>query len=551
MQNNAKTGMLSSAFFNSRIKSANVRASERWLGYFAGPAGAAILNTVLISYLNVFYTDVVKIGWLWGGAFLVVFPIISKIIDAITNVIMGQIIEKTRSRQGKARPWILISAPLITISCILLFTIPKASGTVQMIWVMASYNLFYSIAYTMYNMSAILMVPLSTRNTKQRDALALFTTIGMTMVPGMLITMIFPMVLLPMMGVDEKMWLTVMSVLSIITLPLILLQYYFAKERVTEDAAVSRDKKPAISIKAQIKACVSNRYWVIILIILMGFAADIQGVSLVYFCNWVLGTYNDGTTITLLSVVGKFPLGFGVFALWPFVKKFGKRITFIVGYSIAAAGSAFCLINPHSLPIMLVGSFICAIGSLASYVAMGLLSDVLDHVEWKSGFRPDGFTGSVYSVLRTVSVGLAIGLFNAGLSAFGYVAPQADGTWVAQSGAVQGFISLAYIGVNAIFALGISILSVFVNLDKIHPQINKELTERYRAEAEARGEVYVSSEEKARLEQEEQERIAEEKRIEELKERCAKKGLDFAVEEGKYQKKLAEKAAKAKKPKNN
>jgi hypothetical protein len=173
---------------------------------------------------------------------------------------------------------------------------------------------------------------------------------------------------------------------------------------------------------------------------------------------------------------------------------------------------------------------------------------VLDHVEWKSGFRPDGFTGSVYSVLRTVSVGLAIGLFNAGLSAFGYVAPKADGTWVAQSGGVQGFISFAYIGVNAIFSLGISILSVFVNLDKIHPQINKDLTDRYRAEAEARGEVYVSIEEKARLEQEEQERIAEEKRIEELKERCAKKGLDFAAEEQKYQKKRAEKAAKAKKP---
>jgi GPH family glycoside/pentoside/hexuronide:cation symporter len=550
MQNNTRAGMFPSVFFNSRIKSTNVRGSERWLGYFAGPAGAAILNVVLISYLNVFYTDVVKIGWLWGGAFLVMFPIVSKIIDAITNIIMGQIIEKTRSRQGKARPWILISAPLTTITAILLFTIPNASGTVQMIWVMGSYNLFYSIAYTMYNMSNILMVPLSTRNTRQRDALALFSTMGMTMVPGMLITIIFPTMLLPMMGVDKAMWLTVMSVVSIVTLPLVLLQYYFTKERVTEDAAVSLDKKTAVTIKEQIKACVSNRYWmlVMIMLIMFKFMSDFQTVSLVYFCNWVLGTYNDGVTMMLLSAVGKFPLGFGVFVLWPFVKKFGKRKTIIIGYIISALGSAICLIDTHSMPGLLAGSFIFSIGNLPMYVIMALLSDVLDYVEWKSGFRPDGLSGSLYSILATVSIGIATGLFNAGLASFNYVAPLADGTWTAQSSAVQSFISFAYLGAPLIFAIAISALSAFINLDKINPQINKELSERYRAEAEARGEVYLSLEEKAKREQEEQEKIAEEKRIEELKERCTKKGLDFAAEEGKYQKKLA---AKAKKPNNN
>jgi GPH family glycoside/pentoside/hexuronide:cation symporter len=107
---------------------------------------------------------------------------------------------------------------------------------------------------------------------------------GVTMVPGMLITMIFPTMLLPLMGVDKAMWLTVMSVVSIATLPLLLLQYYFTKERVTEDAAVSQDKKPAIPIKTQLKACVSNRYWILIMIMLFlfRFFADFQTVSLVF-----------------------------------------------------------------------------------------------------------------------------------------------------------------------------------------------------------------------------------------------------------------------------
>ena len=105
-----------------------------------------LLNAVLATYLNVYYTDVLKLTTVWGGAFLVVFPIISKIIDAITNVIMGYVIDRTHTAQGKARPWLLLSAPLLTVTGILLFTVPSASETVQVIWVMVSYNLFYSFS---------------------------------------------------------------------------------------------------------------------------------------------------------------------------------------------------------------------------------------------------------------------------------------------------------------------------------------------------------------------------------------------------------------------
>ena len=161
--------IMDKAYLNSRITSENVQRKEKWLGYLAGPVGALLLNAVLASYLNVYYTDVLKLTHVWGGAFLAVFPVISKIVDAITNVIMGQIIERTRSKHGKARPWLLISAPLMAVTGILLFTVPKSSETVQVIWIMVSYNLFYSFAYTIYNMSHTLMVPLSTRDITQRE----------------------------------------------------------------------------------------------------------------------------------------------------------------------------------------------------------------------------------------------------------------------------------------------------------------------------------------------------------------------------------------------
>lgn len=189
--------LLGGKLFSSGVKSENVTARERWLGYLIGPCGALLLNAVLGTYLNVYYTDVLDLTHVWGGLFLTVFPIASKVIDAITNVIMGYIIDRTHTAQGKARPWLLLSAPLVAISGILLFTVPSGNATLQVIWVMLSYNLFYSFAYTIYNMSHNLMVPLSTRDTTQRGKLSVFNQIATIMMSGILVALVFPMAIIP------------------------------------------------------------------------------------------------------------------------------------------------------------------------------------------------------------------------------------------------------------------------------------------------------------------------------------------------------------------
>lgn len=189
--------ILESRALQSRVRSQNVTVSEKWLGYLIGPCGALLLNAVLATYLNVYYTDVLDLTSVWGGVFLTVFPIVSKIIDAITNVAMGYMIDRTRTRQGKARPWLLLSAPLLAISGILLLVVPTGSETLKVVWVMLSYNLFYSFAYTIYNMSHNLMVPLSTRDITQRGGLSVFNQISTIMMSGILVALVFPMVVMP------------------------------------------------------------------------------------------------------------------------------------------------------------------------------------------------------------------------------------------------------------------------------------------------------------------------------------------------------------------
>lgn len=475
--------LLEKKFFESRVKSTEVTKSEKWLGYLLGPCGALLLNAVLATYLNVYYTDVLNLTGIWGGMFLMIFPIVSKIIDAVTNVIMGYIIDRTRTKQGKARPWLLLSAPLVCISGILLFTVPSGSVTLQVVWVMLSYNFFYSISYTMYNMSHNLMVPLSTRNTTDRGGLSVFNQISTIMMSGILVALIFPMVIMPMLGVDQSKWITVMSALSILALPLTLLEYYFTKERVTEETAGQEEAE--VAFKDQLKAIFTDKYMVIIFayFLIYTIGTSFKNLGLVYYCNYVLGTYNDGITQTLISVIGGLPMGIGIFAVWPLAKKFGKRNVTMWGFVLYAIGSAICWFVPGNMVIVLVGQFIKNIGGLpCAYVFMALFADTLDHIEWKKSIRCDGIAMSVYNIIAVASVGICTGFFNMMLSSAGYIAPSlnAAGETIAavQPAAVQGAITFAFVGLESITGIVLAVLLIFLDVEKTIEQKQLEIKQR-------------------------------------------------------------------------
>ena len=544
--------LLGSKIFDTRIKSANVQNSERWLGFLLGPT--FVMSMFYISgqsYLNMFYTDVLKLTPIWGGLFLTLLPVVSKILDAITNLLMGWVIDHTQSRHGKARPWLLLSGPLLVVSSILLFTVPKASTAVQVAWVTISYNLYFSIAFTMYNISHNLMVPLSTRNSKQRDGLSVLASMGVSLVPGIVVAMIIPTFVLPVIGIEQSKWMLVMSILSVLALPAVMLEYYFTRERVTEESQGRSEEVLTVSTKEQLKGCLKSRYWVAIMLIMIVYNLynNFQATSIIYYANWVLGSYNDGVTLTMLNMIGQTPLGIGIIFMWPIVKKIGKRNTMVGGFVIGIVGCVIALLNVKSMGVVLTGLVLKSIGTIPiTYILIGMLADALDHVEWVNGFRCDGFSTSIQSVILTIMSGVSAGLFNLGLSVTNYVAPEGTAEQIAAMTQTVGAQNLFSWGLFLFPAIGFAVMILILlpyKLDKELPQMQKEIIDRHRAAAEARGEVYVSPEEKARLEQEELDRVAEEKRIAELKASCEKKGLSFEEEEAKYQAKLAEKKAKA------
>ena len=553
---------LSGRVWNSRVRSQNVTGMEKWLGYLAGPCGALLFNAVMATYLNVYYTDVLGLG----GLFLVVFPVISKVIDAITNVIMGYVIDRTRTKQGKARPWLLLSAPLVAVTGVLLFVVPSGDDILQIAWVMISYNLYYSVAYTIYNMSHNLMVPLSTRNTAQRGVLAVFNNISTIMMSGIVVALVFPMAVMPALGTSKGLWIAVMSVLACISLPLVLVEYYFTKERVTAESSGQEEKK--IPFALQLKAIFTDKYMLLLLgyFLLYTLTSQLKNVALPYYCNYVLGTYSDGITQTLVSVLGGIPMGIGIFAVWPLAKKFGKKNVTAAGFVLYAVGSAVCWMAPTNLPVVLVGQFIKNIGGLpCAYVFMALFADALDNLEWKNGFRCDGIAMSAYSVIITAAAGLVTGIFNGGLWAADYIAPEtvaampavtdaiqkvitnADGTFSViynQPEAVTTVFILFFVGLEAIAGLVYAVMLLPVTVEKTVDKKLVIIRARQRAACEARGEVWAEPEVRAAEEQKRLDAEAEEYYRKELKERCQKKGLDYEAELAKHTEALRAKEEK-------
>lgn len=420
---------------------------EKYLGHFLGPVGVILMNAILSNYLNVYYTDVLGIGGIWGGKFLSLFPIAAKILDVLTFIYMGHVVDRTTSAKGKARPWILRSAPLLTVSMILLFVVPKGNENITALWIFGSYTLFYAVAYTMYSTAHTLMVPLATYDETERNKLSLIANTP-NMAAGMLIAILFPCLVVPMMGVKRELWVGVMLLTALAAFPLTLMEYFFTRERVTESR--SEVQKQKVSLRRQLQCCLKSRNWILFMVylIVIQLVNALFSAGTFYYCNWVLGSYNDGYTQALFYALGQAPLGIGILFCGPICRKFGKHRAMQGGFVLALVGVVLCLCFPRNLPMVLTGQFVRTVGLIpSSFMISSLLGDALDDVERVSGDRCAGFSSSVFNCIITMVSGIALGIFNFALARLGYQVPTADSVPV-QNPQVQSFLIFCVMGIQ-------------------------------------------------------------------------------------------------------
>ena len=564
-------GAFKSQFWNTRITSANVKKPERLLGYVAGPFGVMLLQSIVNSYFNQYLTDVLGFTvskGLWIATFMVLFPVFSKLLDAITNVAMAKILDKTTCRQGKLRPWFILSLPIIVISIMMMFAVPNMEAKGQAIWIIVAYNLFYSVGYTMWYMAYELSAALSTRNVKQRSGNSIAGQITKNMGTG-IISILFPTILKAICnsvgGNNQKGYLLCMAVMCCVAVPLTFVQYFYTRERITEERrniGVDDDEKTnatkEASFMVQLKACLKDKYWIMFIVMILVYQVlnALKGVSQIYYAGWVVhgNAYGEmAATQAKFTMIAMAPMGPMLFVIVPLLNKLGRTKMIIIGSIIATLGAGLAFLMPgQTLPVYM-GTALSGIGSMAFvYSMMSFTGDAIDHVEYSQNIRVEGITAALVGFMHSLANGIGLGLFNLGLMISGYATPEkigvnekgvelfADQT----SGAIQ-WINFSYQGAILLTAVMFLVLFVFFfDIEKHMPEVTETLTDRKRKECEAMGITYVSPKEQQMSEIKKQQAEAEEARIKELKEKCAKKGLSFEVENQKVLDKRAKKAAK-------
>ena len=457
-----KKGFWDKKLLDSRIKSEDVSKAEMFLGYLIGPSLMFLMTSALSgTYLMQFYTDVIGIS----GSLIIIMPIVSKVLVAVMNVVFSDRIARTKTRQGKARPWLLLSGILLPLAGILLYMVPKASYRLQVLWILFSYNVFFVLAFNLYSLSHSMLLPRSTRTSKQRDKLSLFKNIAEGMIPGTLSVVIMPFIIRAIgVGSDaQSAWFRFMLLLSVIAVPAAAIEYYFTKERI-------EDKNDSLPIFAQLKESFRYKDWLMVvgLLALQQLNSAFPNNAMIYFSNWVLGNSVDsGANYQfLLNVIGQFPVGIGTMLLWPIVRKFGKYETLRAGYLFGIAGNLIVLLCIKNIPLLLGGMMIRSLGTVPMMLSISLLSDAIDRVEERSGNRFDSLGASLNSIIHNISLGLSQTAILLSIDRFGYIVPQSAAQVIEQPAMLKTFFSLAMAGIPLVCFVGSFFLISFIMKDE-------------------------------------------------------------------------------------
>ena len=547
-------GLFDKPFMDSKANTNSVSTKEWVLGHLIGPLGLIFVVNTIAALVEKFFTQ--QTGAMYGvnnvdmirqmGGWYEIIMTTAKVLAVGVGLLNGWLIQKTESRQGRMRPWHLIFGFISIAIGGLIFLFP-GNTLGEGYWVYFFFLLicYHTVGSSYFYLFRDTICSLVTRDPKEKTHIQFIRKMSWTLLSGIVIGMVFNMVVLPMwLEKDINGYPILMVTMSIIAIPLLLLEYFYTRERISEDVAIEHDrldeKKP--SLREQMKALLSNRYFVILFLIatVSGIVDNFKGGNVQYFyIKFMLGGAENPLMYTIYQVVTGVPLGIGAFAIYPMAKKFGIKNLTVGGYALVLIGSIMGWMFPDQMIPAMVGGFLRNVGWLPNaYIFATLMCFAYDSVEHKSHMRLEGMMGvAVLTALQALIYAPFAGGFESTILRMGFV----DVEGIMPSVEVTNFMTLSFYLFDAILAAVVVITLPFVDVEKKLPEINAELLRRKKEAVLARGEEWIDPAEAERIEQEKAAVLREENRIADLKAKCAKKGLDFDTENAKYLAKQAKK----------
>ena len=438
------------------------------------PAPSGKLGWGVSTILTLFYTDYVGIPAATVGLVM----LLSRVFDGVSDMIMGVVVEKTHSKWGKSRPWLLWMSVPFAISAVLLFTVPRTTAMLQFLYIFVAYNFCTTVCYTAINLPYGSLSAMMTRDSNERAYLSI---VRMGLSPfGRILAVTVSLPLIQMFGNDQMAWIKTMSIWAVLAVILLIINFAFCKETVQIEAVKQQAKIP---LGRSLKALVTNRYFWAILILwaMQNGLFTFTGTILPYYCKYI---FNDDTWLySTVYLVETLVLVAGTFCSPMLLKRFGKRNMSLAGAILAFAGQLVFFLNPYSVQWLFFSCIVRAIG-LAPFnsVVFGMLGDAVEYGQWKTHVRQESMVFAGGSVGSKIGAGLTSFLISAFLSLGGFISSTTGGAAQPDS-ALDMIVNIYKFGPLVIWAIIIIVLALY-QLDKKYDQIMQDLAER-----EARGEV--------------------------------------------------------------
>lgn len=434
------------------------------IAYGFGDFGCNIIYTAMTTYLLFYYTDYAGVN----AAAVGIIMLISRFLDGITDIVMGLIVDRTKTKFGKARPWILRMAIPFGIAGVLLFSVPTSwDSTWKLIYVFFTYNLVSSVIYTAINVPYSSLNALMTQNPHERSVLSIFRNLLATL--GTLIINSYTLTFVEYFGDNASAWTKTFSIFGVLAVLAFILTFFGTKERVKPISKESRH----ISFKTGIHALFKNKYWIMMTVVLMllfiNMALSIG--STVYYAKSILGDNQLAQTINSLMNIAQIVC---MFLIAPVVKRLGKRNSMGLGIIVQSIGTVLLVLLGGSLFSIYMSSIIRGIGgALTGAVMWAMVSDTVDYGEWKTGLRMEGLTNSASSFGYKVGNGLGSALLGIILAIGGYA-----GQATIQSAQAIVSIHLVFWVLPIIINVVILIILFFYKLDDEFEGIVADLHDR-------------------------------------------------------------------------
>lgn len=448
------------------------------VGYGSGCLGANLMNNTVSSFISFYYTEVAGLPIAAVGVILLA----CRLLDGVSDLIMGAVVERTYTREGKARPWVKRMAIPFGLSIFLMFLSPSFGMTGKIIWAVCTYIAGIAIIYTAVMVPYNTLSAVSTEDVDERTKLV--TARNMFGFVGPLVIGAVSMPIVNFLGAGQFAWSVLTGIYGVLGALCYLWVYFSVKEVGAEERyeeyLAKKDEPQTVAEKKEqrnllddLKALIQNKYWLIVLFIqlVIFFNYGVKAGYQTYYTKYALG---DTNFYSFLSSCGMIP-NIAICFMIPWLsKKFGKRRISAIGCFLAILGGIVMAVNPVNRTLILVSTLLnCAGMAPICNCAFAMLGDTAIYSEWKSGVRNEGLLFSAESFAEKVggALGGAAVAFALSLGGFvGNAAVQTESAMAVMTGLMVWFpVAVAVICIIAL---------VFYDLDGKYDTLFAEVMER-------------------------------------------------------------------------